>query len=402
VADKICWAVPGILGTELWTGPGLPDRPGSRARKVWCHYGNLVACLLSRLDISAPLVQVGSLHPHYGGFVSAVRRQLDDDWQVRPMGYDWRRDIREEAAELVEVILATEGEGIVQHSFVCHSMGGLIARACIRLLAERGRSDLVGRLVTVGTPHRGSYVVARIWAEQVGEFNDLVWLKSGGPLNLYFRLTGVLDQVARGVHRIAGSWPSTYQLLPALPTLPGEVDPLRPITYDPATWARSLLAPSAEQLAGTADWYAWLADPRTVPPPGRFVSVAGDLEPTPSRIRRARFPDGIPLQQVANALLPLNRRQLRQLELPSWDVSVDGDGAVTTASALHPQSQRVTIRGQHGELWNHPAVRERLRGWLTGPLPAEPGPVLDVPAPVFPPRGAFGEQPRPLPSTHDC
>ena len=45
--------------------------------------------------------------------------------------------------------------GAQQVVVVGHSMGGLVARACLRDPAARGR---IARIVTVGTPHRGSFL----------------------------------------------------------------------------------------------------------------------------------------------------------------------------------------------------------------------------------------------------
>jgi pimeloyl-ACP methyl ester carboxylesterase len=113
--------------------------------------------------------------------------------------YDWRLSNRYNArrlATLVEPALdrwrAQGGPyAEAQVSFVCHSMGGLVARAYV---AHHGGAEVTRKIVTLGTPYRGA---ARALDQLVNGIR-----KGIGPL--------ALDLTA-----FARSLPSCYQLLPS-------------------------------------------------------------------------------------------------------------------------------------------------------------------------------------------
>lgn len=74
--------------------------------------------------------------------------------------YDWRLSVRATARQLsrhlwpiVEQWRKLPGKENAQVVFVAHSMGGLIARAFVEL---EGGHEVTRRLITLGTPHRGS------------------------------------------------------------------------------------------------------------------------------------------------------------------------------------------------------------------------------------------------------
>lgn len=114
-----------------------------------------------------------------------------------PFAYDWRLSNRANARRLqtvVEPILdrvrAEPGRSDAKLVFVCHSMGGLVARYYVDVL---GGHEVTGKVITLGTPHRGA----------LNALESLVnGVKKGfGPLKI--DLTG-----------LARSMPSLHQLLP--------------------------------------------------------------------------------------------------------------------------------------------------------------------------------------------
>jgi len=79
---------------------------------------------------------------------------------VRPFGYDWRLSNRHTAHLLAAAVTdwLRDWRNISGHPdakviFVCHSMGGLVARYYLEVLGGR---DHTRRLITLGTPYRGS------------------------------------------------------------------------------------------------------------------------------------------------------------------------------------------------------------------------------------------------------
>lgn len=256
-------------------------------------------------------------------------------------GYDWRRDIAENAAELHERILDAQfqvrlgrnlsDDAPVRVDVVAHSMGGLVLRYYLRYgpapLPEDGSlPDLnwagaanVRKAILIGTPNAGS--------------------------------VRALDQLVRGVNlnplfpnyrpAILGTMPSIYQLMPR--TRHGVVVDTqtgKPVDfYDVNTWQRygwGLAGPGADRvlrwllpeveteaqrreialdhlaksLARAEQLHRALDLPASPPPGTKLCVFIGDAEPTDAVL--GVLPDG----------------RLRVLE------KHPGDGTVTRASAL--------------------------------------------------------------------
>lgn len=126
-------------------------------------------------------------------------RQRGEIGEVLPVAYDWRLSNRYNATRLASIIHPTleqwrassKERADARLVFVCHSMGGLIARWYI----ERcGGAELTRKLITLGTPYRGA-------AKAVEQLVNGV-RKGIGPLSIN------LTEIAR-------SLPSLHQLLPS-------------------------------------------------------------------------------------------------------------------------------------------------------------------------------------------
>lgn len=100
-------------------------------------------------------------------------RRLSD--KVVPALDCWRQSTKNPSAKLI---------------FICHSMGGLIARYFLEVLGGR---ELTSKLITIGTPYQGSV-------------NALETLVNGMFLGL--------GPVGISVDKLVRSFPSAYQLLP--------------------------------------------------------------------------------------------------------------------------------------------------------------------------------------------
>jgi pimeloyl-ACP methyl ester carboxylesterase len=116
--------------------------------------------------------------------------------------YDWRLSNQLNAQRLADAVVPhlerwrhqTQNQD-AKLIFLCHSMGGLVARWFLEKLGGR---DVTRKLVTIGTPYRGSV-------------NALSALVNGMFLGLG-RLGIPIDELVR-------SFPSVYQLLPTYPCL---------------------------------------------------------------------------------------------------------------------------------------------------------------------------------------
>ncbi len=119
--------------------------------------------------------------------------------EVLPVAYDWRLSNRYNAERLASIIhpalerrrASSPERADAQLVFVCHSMGGLVARW---YLEKCGGAELTRKLITLGTPYRGA-------AKAVEQLVNGV-RKGIGPLSVS------LTEFAR-------SLPSLHQLLPS-------------------------------------------------------------------------------------------------------------------------------------------------------------------------------------------
>lgn len=115
-----------------------------------------------------------------------------------PIPYDWRLSNRYNGRRLKSIVEPALEKWRSQHptmanakvTFICHSMGGLVARWYID---REGGAEITHKLITLGTPHRGA-------------FNALEQLVNGAHVGL--------GPFAWKLTRFARSLPSLYQLLP--------------------------------------------------------------------------------------------------------------------------------------------------------------------------------------------
>lgn len=153
-APPVVFVLPGIMGSHLAIGDN----------RIWIEPFNLASGGLRRIESSARNVRAEAL---VGLAYSNVLDFLQDSHQVVPFPFDWRRSVREEGRRLAAAVRARL-QGLSNNQpvrFLAHSMGGLVVRA---MIAED--SDLWGelkaehdtRVVMLGTPNQGSYVIPRL------------------------------------------------------------------------------------------------------------------------------------------------------------------------------------------------------------------------------------------------
>lgn len=130
--------------------------------------------------------------------IEAPQDDPDRFANLLPIPYDWRLSNRYNARRLKSLVEPALEKWRSQNSafeeakvvFICHSMGGLVARWYID---REGGAEITRKLITLGTPHRGA-------------LNALEKLVNGVPVGL--------GPLALKLTRFARSLPSLYQLLP--------------------------------------------------------------------------------------------------------------------------------------------------------------------------------------------
>ncbi|HEX2164918.1 MAG TPA: CHAT domain-containing protein, partial [Thermoanaerobaculia bacterium] len=148
--------VPGAMGSHL----AVVGEEGRE--RVWLDLGSLMRGgfdgLADPSDARRTVVADGLLDPGDGLFAAFLRRS---GHHVLPYAYDWRRPLEEAAAGLAELLderLEKSGRPV---RIVAHSSGGLVARMLIATEPESWARTVArgGRLVQLGTPHRGTFAV---------------------------------------------------------------------------------------------------------------------------------------------------------------------------------------------------------------------------------------------------
>ena len=343
--------LPGITGSVL---------RDSRGRDLWAPTAGTVARALVTLGrslselelcdenaddgVTAPVI-IPDLHLIPGlwkidGY-SKVSAYLQRQFAVAPgqnfftFPYDWRRDNRLAARRLKEQTDRWLREWRKQSPdakliLVAHSMGGLVARYFLECL--EGWQD-TGRLVTFGTPYRGS-------------LNALNFLLHGvqkrlGPVP-------VLD-----LSRLLRSFPSIYQLLPIYPCLdPGDGRLIR------VSEAAGLPQLDPERVRAADGFHREIE---------RAVAAHLDDE----AYRRSRYTMH-PIVGTFQATLLSARRSGDGVDvLPTYPgFAPDGDGTVPRVSATpveFPHEEGAMFAAErHGSLQHNDSVLVQLAGLLSG------------------------------------
>ncbi|MDQ0747912.1 hypothetical protein QF034_002143 [Streptomyces africanus] len=357
--DDLVVVVPGIMGSRLADADG---------REVWGLSGRALLRGIRTFggSVTALALPAGLLDDHPGDGVRPVgvipdvhglpglsslvegytdlldwlerhftlRRRLPDEDPRTPanliaFSYDWRLSCRYNAARLGERVAqelgrwrqTAPGRADAKAVFVCHSMGGLVARQYVE---QGGGAEITRRVITLGTPYRGS-------------LDALLYLVNGARRGLGRLVGPALSSFAR-------SLPSLHQLAPDYACLAGapalrcawEVTGLPGVDEELLKDAQTFHCALREPAAGTA--YAV-----------EYLPVGGVLQPTPTT---AEFDGG-------DRLAPL-------FTIEGEDEG--GDGRVPCLSSAHVAGVRrpaCTPWEQHGSLQNNPAVRQALWGWLT-------------------------------------
>ncbi|MEW4569041.1 CHAT domain-containing protein [Tautonia sp. JC769] len=337
--------LPGLMGSALHA----IDRRGND-HEIWLNLWRLARGGIGRLQLAGDGVlqadpaystRTGNvLWKYYGELVLAMRR----DWRVVVFSYDWRKDVRLAADALLASINTHFGPDEPVH-LVAHSMGGLVARSFIDRHGERWRSMWSGgaerharggRLVMLGTPNHGSYLVPQV-------FNGLantVWMLE--RLDLSRDMAGML--------RVVHSFPGVYQLLPS-PIVDAKAEAL----YDPATYGSTGV--SARHLANAKAFHEGLA--RSLDEPevrraieDRLIYIAGKGLETPDGIAPGK------LDHLARAPQP------RGFDAAAhYLFTTDGDGSVSRRLGRlrdrdgNPIRVRTfTVRNEHAAMLENPNV----------------------------------------------
>ena len=188
----VVFVIPGIMGTHL----------SVRGNRIWLDPVDIARGRFERLKIDNPdVVPEAPVGLAYADLIE----YLGDSHEVVPFPYDWRKPVRDEALRLADAVAAKLDSAERANQpvrILAHSMGGLVARAMIRLRQEvwsRIITHPEGRLIMLGTPTNGSYVIPRILLGQEKILHQLALVDSSHSvkdmLQIISRFPGLLDML---------------------------------------------------------------------------------------------------------------------------------------------------------------------------------------------------------------
>lgn len=337
----IMFLLPGIMGSHLKVN----------GKRIWLDFFALAGGGLEQLAIDAPgVVADEPIGSAYGDLIDF----LANHYEVVPFAYDWRLSLQQEAARLAAAIDARLRDAEARQqplSIVAHSMGGLLARVMIALhpdLWQRMLKHEQSRLIMLGTPNGGSYVIPRML---VGRESIVMGLALADLAHSQHEL---LDIISR--------YPGALEMLPARD---GEYD-----FFDARDWQRLRNEDSSNR---------WAIPPAETLTAARAVRALLD-RPTPNS-ERLRYVAGCAPQTPCRMIVGVRPQPVLPPDWTSVPPKVDpiqfeatdrGDGRVLWDTGILHDVKTWYMDAAHGDMADHepafPAILDLLQSGDTDRL----------------------------------
>jgi len=293
------------------------------------------------------------------GLYSFMIKTLWPIGNVVPFPYDWRLSNTTAATALAAAAAALpKGTDVY---FVAHSMGGLVSRKAWQLLVNENLGGIVKRIVTLGTPHYGSYGSPQAMFGAGAIFDFCIALAGFGVFNVPPSIRSQL------IDCLQSCW-ACMELFPW--RTPGSPDPWKqtsPLVWNLAWYGKYATTLQQAALDSAATFQA---DMPADEPAGLVACVVGIGQPTASG-DQANFGD----PNQASWIQPTG----------------NGDGQVETWSALYPVgAPALYVPVDHSWLCVDNRVLSALPGILLNGITENinPGGVALPPGEAIPPIGS--------------
>lgn len=306
--------LPGIMGSKLgYARPLLFDDA------IWVNPADIALGRLSELRLNGGASAIQALGVLLFAYLALKLRLRAAGHAAEFFSFDWRLSLDELGGRLA----AELGRDGRRTHLVCHSMGGLVARALFGV----GTPANVGRIITLGTPHNGSY----------------------SPVQAFRGVHSIVRKVAAldlrhnqaDLAGIFGTFPGLLQMMPS--------PNLRPLLdlFDPRSWPVQGPRPDDSILADARAVEAALPALNAI----SFPTADGVAEP------RVVLVVGTGSETVVGA-----RRQTTADggEEFAYDLSNDGDGTVPLDLAVVPELPTYVTSAGHGGMPNDRLVAKAV------------------------------------------
>jgi len=297
------YLLPGIMGSSL----GLP-RKDRDPDVLWIDFFDTFRSRLKELSLktgNAAATSVGIRGIIWRYYAKLQYRLQAEGFDVVVHDFDWRLSIKKLGSQLAERIAADPSGEVF---WVCHSMGGLVGRAALKL----GAGTKVRRFVMLGTPNHGS-------------FAPILALRG---MHLMVRLFALLDVTSSKkdlVEEVFATYPGLYEMIPEAVT--AGVD-----YFDLANWPSKGLRPDTKLLQESARIQDHLA-PAGDPLPFHLIAGVNQRTSVAATVEGDEF---------------------------VFTESNEGDGTVPLAFARLQGAVTYYIEEEHGALPSHPEIAAAL------------------------------------------
>jgi hypothetical protein len=285
-------------------------------------------------------------------------------YDVKVNWYDWRKQMLPVATEFADRI-RREVTAADPCTLVGHSHGGIISRVAWSLLLATEETNLIRRIISLGTAHAGSYAAVELlstggsmvdgllsWNQRIG---DIAW----GA----FSWVGYRRWTRQELIDLTATWPAIYEVLPVLDAWESEDDVHRPLLFDKDNW-KGDTALSQDWLTHSKDVIGPLMRSATTRPPGHIMTCVGSNNHTTK--------------------YTLEDPELLGLSGGLGETE-EGDGTVWRQSAFLPGALCITVNSAHADLMPQTVNAGLLRAWILqqrSPSPDPPEPqVIRTPMP---------------------
>jgi hypothetical protein len=365
MAKPTCVMIPGILGSSLYiqgySGPIDPDNPYANSKLLWVNIAGMGPREWQWLTLQpdgvtpvdpkapGPVIVGNPLGDYYGHIMKVIASWAD----LIAFPYDFRFDITTNGSALAKLLVAKKPALPVY--LVGHSMGGLVARECYKSLKAVAKDSWVERIVTLATPHWGSWDAAAACCG-AGSTADLVQT---------FAFTGVQLPPNRKrifVRDAAATWPGLVEMLPS-------IQPNSPFVNLPQTADVWKLA-----------WYGNASPTLTQDNLDRADAFQKALVWT--------LPKGLVVPVIGFRFQTIHGHPADgedRLVTKNWPMIDVGDQNVLEVSAQYlPGIPHVYVAAGHSAITSDFRVSEALESWCVNGLPSDPTTPPDVVLPGQP------------------
>lgn len=294
------YILPGVVGSKLGNDNPISDRLDSL---IWLNPLRIRKKGLNDLALNSgkKIATFGIFQATY--FLLHLHLR-NEGYSVRSFAYDWRLSLKESADAFVRELGKDVGSDI---HIIAHSMGGLLIRDALAKDPRRLRG--VERIITLGTPHGGSFAPAL--------------LLEGTHRHLRTAASLADDEPKRLAENVFATMPGVYELLPSPAFFSNDL-------YDVSLWPRNGPRVSAELLAS-----------------GRAAH-----ETRSKTDERFRAIVGYGRETISGAVAAEGAF--------AYESTSDGDGAVLIKSAELPGVPTWFTTAEHGSLPNSRDVRRAI------------------------------------------